>query len=43
MKYDKAFIKAVAKGEQMAIVKMLTPEQAFELGLQVKKYEQDKK
>jgi hypothetical protein len=37
MKFDKDFIKAVANGDKLDEVKQLTPLEAFELGLLVKK------
>lgn len=43
MKFDKKFIMSIAKGEGLELVKILTPKQAFQLGLEVKKYEQSKK
>ncbi|MEY8191096.1 hypothetical protein AB4X15_15755 [Peribacillus simplex] len=43
MKFENDFIKAVANGDKLEEVKQLTPLEAFQLGLLVKKYEQEKK
>lgn len=43
MTFDNAIIEAVSKGEKLDEIKQLTPKQAFQLGLLVKKLEEQKK